>query len=59
MTRSDQKKEYQSYQDAARKLCEALPGVTVSNHPTAHVTADRDGAFVDVVIWVGKRETEK
>ena len=56
MTRDEQKKEYQSYQDAARKLCAELPNVTVLNHPTVHVTADRDGAFVEAVIWVAKEK---
>ena len=58
MTRDELNKEYHDYQDAARKLCEELPGVTLPNHPTVHVTADRDGAFVDAVIWVPKEKID-
>ena len=56
MTRDEQKKEYHDYQAAARRLCKELPGVIVTDHPTVHVTADRDGAFVEAVIWVGKEK---
>lgn len=58
MTRSDLKKEYLAYRAAARNLCGGLPGVTVSDHAAVHVTTDRDGAFVDAVIWVSREKIE-
>lgn len=64
LTRAELKKEYHDYQEAARRLCEALPSVTVivdvriPDHPTVHVSTDRDGAFVDAVIWVPKEKID-
>ena len=55
MTRDELKKEYHDYQAAARRMCADLPNVSVPDHASAHVPADRDGAFVDAVIWVPKK----
>lgn len=53
--REAQKVRWEQYREAARRL---YPGCKLS--PVCHVgePADRDGAFIEITVWIPKEEIE-
>lgn len=58
MIRDEEKQSYLAYRAAAQLMAKDLPGVSVPDHAPVQVTADRDGAFVEAILWVPKEKIE-